>query len=193
MKLNIGDSLSVSGPSRSPSAIVARGSDPKIDDFKRLSLDHDNTPGVIPRKRPAGVQLSTESRIRGETKNSLKSRRPRGSSGGNGGGGGGGGGVGGSGGTIGRDVDFDRGTTQPLKKLYDPNTHTSAFGKSFSPQASRSPDSRTQGVKSRRDPDTKEGPPRHPYFQPPPSREVENAGIPPQQQFQAILNCRTAN
>ena len=121
MKLNIGDSLSISGPSRSPSAIAARGLDPKIDDFKRLSLDHDNTLGVIPRKRPAGVQLPTESRTRGETKNSLKSRRPRGSSGD-------GGGAGGSGSAIGRHVDFDRGTIQSSKKLYGPNTHNSAFG-----------------------------------------------------------------
>lgn len=181
MKRNIGDSLSVSGPPRSPSAIAVKGPDPKIDEFKRLSLDHNNTPGVIPLKRRAGLQPPIESKIRSDTRNSPKSRRTRGSSGG---GIGGGGGVDGNG----RDIDFDRGKIHPSKKLYDPNTpntHNSAIGKSVSSRTQVSPGSRKHGVRSKCDTDTRKGPPRQSHFQTP-SRSSDNAGN--LQQLQTILN-----
>ena len=83
MKLNVGDTGSLSTLSRPVSAVGTKHQDPKIEEFSRLSLGQKpdgedsaiSKPGLIPLKRPANRSPSQDIRVHGDGWISPKNRR----------------------------------------------------------------------------------------------------------------------
>ena len=114
------------------SAGMTKDAEPRIDEFKRLTLNQNATPGLIPLKRAAGIQQPSDSKARGDIRNSPKARRTRGHS-------------------HGTDAEFERGAVHSSKKLYDPNTDRASFARSSSPQLGHTQESRSQRNRIGRD------------------------------------------
>ena len=83
MKLNVGDTGSLSTLSRPVSAVGTKHQDPKIEEFSRLNLGQKpdgedpaiSEPGLIPLKRPANRSPSQDIRVHGDGWISPKNRR----------------------------------------------------------------------------------------------------------------------